>query len=647
MIKLGKEICANFKEAASREWIETNGIGGYCSGTVSGAGTRRYHSLLTVATKPPVSRVRTVSKLEETLIVDGERFDLSSNSFPGAVSPEGYKFITQFSLNPFPTWLYIVKGIELERKIFMVHGSNTTVCRWRVESGAERRKVQLEVRPLLAFVDHHALQHEDAGFGREFQAVDGSVRVQPYADSPAIVLCHTSAQIEATGNWYRNFEYMIEEERGFDFREDLYQPFMIRFDLDGPADMVISTENISASNVEKLERAEKRRRSDLVAKSGAKDEFASQLALAADQFIVRRGQGETVIAGYPWFSDWGRDTMISLAGLTLATGRTKIAKSILLEFSESISEGMLPNRFPDEGQQPDYNTVDATLWYFEAVRSYVEKTNDLNIVARHLYPKLNEIITWQLRGTRFGIHVDTDGLLYAGESGVQLTWMDAKVNGCVITPRTGKAVEVQALWYNAVKTMAEFAQALGNDEDVRKFESMAKLAKMSFNAVFWNDEAGCLCDVVKNGDRDVSIRPNQIFAASLKHSMLDDDRATAVVDKVEAELITPFGLRTLARREREYAPYYIGSPEDRDSAYHQGTVWPWLLGAFIDAYRRVYPQSEEHISEMLKPFAKHLSDAGLGSISEIFDAEMPFSPRGCPAQAWSVAEILRIAMSLQ
>jgi predicted glycogen debranching enzyme len=646
MIKLDKSICNDLKASMSREWLESNGIGGFASGTVSGAGTRRYHCLLTAATRPPLGRIRTVSKIEEKLVIDGESFELSTNQYPNTVYPEGYKFISEFKLDPFPTWRYEINGAVLEKKIFMVHGSNSTVCRWTIDSSALAKSIQLEVRPLLAFVDYHQLQHEDKYFKADILEKASLVSVTPDAELPEVYFGHNAVSMKRSGHWYNNFEYAIERERGFDFTEDLFQPFVMNFDLSSPAGLVISTEQIPAKDVEKLERAEIKRRSKMVSTANGTDEFTAQLVLAADQFIVKRGEGHTVIAGYPWFSDWGRDTMISLAGLTLATNRPKIAKDILLEFSKYISEGMLPNRFPDQGESAEYNTVDATLWYFEAVRAYVAATGDDGFVRKQLYSKLSEIITWHLRGTRYNIHVDTDGLLYAGETGVQLTWMDAKVGEQVITPRTGKAVEIQALWYNALRIMSELAERFGHDEDSKRFNSMADLAKLSFNALFWNDTDQCLYDVVENGNRDAAIRPNQIFAVSLAHPIVNDDRAKAVVDKVEAELLTKVGLRSLAPRDPNYIPYYIGSPLERDSAYHEGTVWGWLIGGFIDAYRRVYPDREGRVKEIIEGFRSHLIEAGVGQISEIFDAEWPHSPRGCPAQAWSVAELLRVMRPL-
>lgn len=647
MIEFGTEICTNFEAATSREWLETNGIGGFASGTLSGANSRRYHAVLTAATKPPLGRITMLSKFEETLLVGERSYELSANQYPNSVYPEGFKYLKSFRLDPFPIWTFEVAGIEIEKTIFMVGGENTTVCRWSVKNRSQiaDRQIRIELKPLLSFCDYHALQHETAAIDPEFHIAKDLISIHPFAEMPELFFAHNAEKIETTGFWYRNFEYAIEKERGFDFREDLFQPFLLNFDLAVPATVIVSTEARNAGDAEKFEKDETRRREELIVKAAADDDFKAQLVLAADQFIVSRGSGKTVIAGYPWFSDWGRDTMIALTGLTIATNRTEIAKSILLEFSNHLSEGMLPNRFPDAGDEAEYNTVDATLWYFEAIRAYAEKTNDFDFIRENLYEKLAETVAWHLRGTRYNIHVDTDGLLYAGVPGVQLTWMDAKIGDWVVTPRIGKPVEIQALWYNALKIMADFASRFGDAADRQHYEAMAEMAKQSFNAVFWNDVENCLFDVVINGTRDGSVRPNQIFAVSLPHSMLSIGQAQKIVEKVEAELLTPVGLRSLSPKDKDYCPVYIGSPLARDSAYHQGTVWGWLIGAFVDAYRRVYShgnQTEKRVEEILAGFEKHLSEAGLGQISEIFDADAPYAPRGCMAQAWSVAEVLRV-----
>lgn len=648
MIKFDSDICTDFESASSREWLETNGIGGFAASTVSGANTRRYHGILTPATRPPLGRVTMLSKFEETLIIDGGIFQLSSNKYPKTIDPKGFEYIKSFRLDPFPVWTYEIEGIGIEKKIFMVHGENTTVCQWKIldRSQIANRKSQIELKPLFSFVDYHSLQHETSAIDLNYKSEVGSVSIKPSKNLPELFLNHNAQEIEKTGYWYRNFEYAIEEERGFDFHEDLFQPFALKFDLSETAIVIVSTEKREHSYAGNFEEAEIERRENLVKIADAESEFHKNLVLAADQFIVKRGTGKTVIAGYPWFSDWGRDTMIALPGLTLATNRAEIAKEILLEFSKHISEGMLPNRFPDAGDRAEYNTVDATLWYFEAIRAYAEKTDDYEFVRTKLYAKLSDIIFCHLRGTRYNIRVDTDGLLCAGEDGIQLTWMDAKYGDEVFTPRRGKPVEIQALWYNALRVMEDFAGKFGDAEAEKRYSQMADIASEHFAKTFWNETEQCLFDVVTNGHRDGAVRPNQIFAVSLKNAILNDaEKARKVVEKVEKELLAPIGLRSLAPEDSQYCPIYIGSPFKRDACYHQGTIWGWLIGGFVDGLRKTsenFEETETKIAEILKGFEAHLSEAGIGQISEIFDADAPFNPRGCFAQAWSVAEVLRV-----
>jgi predicted glycogen debranching enzyme len=645
MIQFNSDVCTDFQSASSREWLETNGIGGFASSTVSGANTRRYHGLLTAATKPPLGRVTMLSKFEETIRINDKTFELSANQYPGAIYPNGYKYLKNFRLAPFPVWTYEVEGIEIEKKIFMVHGENTTVVEYKTKDQRPKTKVQLELKPLLSFCDYHHLQHKNSKFDLNYEIGDGFIKVKPYTEMPALYFAYNAQKVENTGVWYQNFECAIERERGFDFREDLFQPFSLKFDLSESAIVIASTENKSISDAQDFEQNEIERRECLIKTADVEDDLAKQLVLAADQFIVSRGAGKTIIAGYHWFSDWGRDTMIALNGLTLAANRPEIAKSILLEFSRHISEGMLPNRFPDAGEIPEYNTVDATLWYFEATRAYVEKTGDYDFVREHLYEKLVNVILWHAYGTRYQVKVDSDGLLYAGEPGVQLTWMDAKIGDFVVTPRTGKAVEIQALWYNALCVMTDFAEKFADEKDRKIYSEMANEAKVSFNQIFWNEREECLFDVIDVDEKDASVRPNQIFAVSLPNTMLSIGRAQKIVKKVEDELLTPVGLRSLSPKDARYCPIYTGSPFERDSAYHQGTVWAWLIGAFVDAYRRVHPngrQTENRVNEILAGFKNHLTEAGTGQISEIFDADAPHKPRGCVAQAWSIAEVLRV-----
>lgn len=652
MIEIGQENCRNLETALSREWLETNGIGGFSSSTITGLNTRRYHGLLTAATKPPVGRLVLLSKLEETLIIDGRRHELSANQYPGVVHPEGFKYQTGFRLDPFPVFTYEVEVVCLEKRVFMVQGENTTVVQYVLvpPEGRTAVPILLEVRPLIAFRDYHSTTHENDGLNPHVENGNGLTTVKPYGDLPALHLVHDAAGIDANGYWYRNFQYAVEQERGLDFAEDLYSPCVFTFDLNARrrVSIIASTERRDVSKVDAYRKAEFERRELLSgnAPPSAANPLVNALTTAADQFIVARERCKTVIAGYHWFADWGRDTMIALPGLTLATGRMEIAKSILAEFAAYADQGMLLNRFPDAGETPEYNTVDATLWFFEAVRELLQYTNDYNFVRTTLYSVLTDIIDWHVKGTRYNIHVDSDGLLFSGEPGAQLTWMDAKVGDWVVTPRTGKAVEIQALWYNALRVMEGLAEKFGDKANQKQYRKMASTARTSFNEQFWNEPVGCLYDVVNGDERDPSIRPNQVLAISLMNSMLSNARAKNLLRVVERELLTPRGLRTLSPNDSRYIGRYEGDPRSRDGSYHQGTVWPWLMGSYITAYAKTFGEraGRKFAAEWLKNFQDHLGEACLGQVSEIFDGDPPHTPRGCIAQAWSVAELLRAAI---
>ncbi|MEO8593868.1 MAG: amylo-alpha-1,6-glucosidase [Candidatus Solibacter sp.] len=633
-IIIGRETCASPEAAGKLEWLETNGLGGFSSSTILGMNTRRYHALLTAATRPPVGRVVMLSKFEEAVTIGDRRYDLSSNRYPGAMYPEGYRYLREFRLDPCPTFVFELDGVVVEKSVFMPHGENATVIEYRVGGEAT-----LELRPLIAFRDYHATTHCNDVLDSHYAEETGLVSVCPYRDLPVLYLAHDAAAVSVGAGWYYHFEYDRERERGLDFQEDLFNPLTLTYRLSAGAraTVIASTLRHAASDSGAMREREMARRAALVAAAPLDNPLAQRLALAADQFLVQRGELESVVAGYPWFSNWGRDTMISLPGLTLATGRFDAAKRILRAFAASMDQGMLPNRFPDAGEQPEYNTVDATLWFFEAIRAYGEASGDYDFIRQNLYPRMKESIDWHLRGTRYGIHVDDDGLLACGEPGVQLTWMDAKVADWVVTPRHGKPVEIQALWYNALCIAQEFADA----DYASMLRELGCKARSAFRALFWNAQAGCLYDVVNGDVRDSSIRPNQIFALSLPHRMLDEGSERQVLDLVERELLTPAGLRTLSRSDPQYRGRYEGGVVNRDSAYHQGTVWPWLIGPFLTAYTRL--KGGTKAAEWLKQVPTLLESDCLGQFFEVADGDGPHLPGGCFAQAWSVAEICRLA----
>ncbi|HLK21370.1 MAG TPA: amylo-alpha-1,6-glucosidase [Bryobacteraceae bacterium] len=649
-IRFDQNVCTNLSRALKLEWLETNGLGGFASSTITGLNTRRYHGLLTAATRPPVGRVLMLSKLEESLVIGDHKYDLSANQYPGVVHPQGHNFMVEFRLDPFPVFVYRAGGVEIEKRVFMLHGENTTVVEYELRPLDGRLPVDsaLEVRPLIAFRDYHSTTHRNNGLDPDVKTAGAVASIAPYHDLPPLFFSH-DGELQRTGDWYLNFEYAVERERGLDFQEDLFNPLLLRFGMTGKrtATLIASTGPHDPGAAPSMRAGEIARRRAIVDASPSSEPLVQALVAAADQYIVERGDLKTIVAGYHWFTDWGRDTMIALPGLTLVTGRFEVAKQILNAFAASIDQGMLPNRFPDAGETPEFNTVDATLWFFEAIRAYLQYTGDHAFVRDTLYPKLKDIINWHLSGTRYHIGVAPDCLLQCGEPGVQLTWMDSKIGDFVVTPRSGKPVEIQALWYNALCIMQDFAKEFADGHLAVFFEEFAARTRDSFNAEFWNDEGGYLYDTVDGEVHDGSIRPNQIIAVSLTHSMLSMDRARQVVEVVERELLTPLGLRSLSPHHPCYRRRYEGGVRERDTAYHQGTVWPWLMGPFLTAYMRVkerMPEALRQAKEWLDGFGSHLSMAGLGHISEIADAEDGHQPRGCIAQAWSVGELLRAAV---
>jgi predicted glycogen debranching enzyme len=644
-ISFDATVTHDLEQAASREWLDANGLGGWASGTIAGCHTRRYHGLLVAATRPPVGRMVLLSKLAETVIDGDGRFELDTNRYRGAVHPRGHELLLSFALDPLPTFVYEAGGVTLKKTIAAIHGENTTVVLYEVLEAPS--PFTLELRPLIAYRDYHALQHANGELRFAIASFkDGVFRARPYDGAPELFLQLATAGFEAKPDWYFGFEYTEERARGLDAHEDLfcYGAFRRRLAKGERFGVIVSTGPVAGRDPIALVASELARRKALADGAASGDGLQGTLVLAADTFVVRRGEDlRTIVAGYPWFSDWGRDTMIALPGICLATGRHDDAKRILRAFARSVDAGMLPNRFSDAGGDPEYNAVDATLWFLVAAHRYLEATGDEAFVLGELLPVFEDIVAWHERGTRHGIRVDDDGLLRAGEAGAQLTWMDAKVGDWVVTPRHGKAVEVQALWYNALCILADLEKRAGRGDECASLTARAKRVKERFVETFWNAEASCLFDVVDGDRKDASIRPNQIFAISLPHALLPKDKARAVLAVVEDKLVTPYGLRSLSPDDPSYRGRYEGDPSSRDASYHQGTVWSWLLGPYADALVKTNGAiGKSKARKAIERLAPHLLVAGLGTISEIFDGDAPHAPRGCPSQAWSVGEALRV-----
>jgi predicted glycogen debranching enzyme len=647
-----KAVLGNFRESAELEWLETNGLGGWAGSTVSGCHTRRYHGLLMAAIMPPADRMLLLSKLDETLVLNGNRFELGVNDFGDTLNPTGFQYLYSFRKEFFPEWTYEVPGIRFSKTVTMVHEENTTIIRYEILRATE--PFTLELLPLVAARGYHQLQNASRNifWGVDFE--NGIFHNQPYEDAPDIFIAVPGSVYHPRNQWYNHFFYAKEKYRGLDYTEDLFNHglFTVEMKEGDVLYIMISTENPGGKNPHRLFEDERNRRFSLL--KTVPGELAMQLTLAADQFIVQRTIPEhanrlpvklkTIIAGYHWFTDWGRDTMISIPGLCLQTGRFADAKKIISVFADSVNQGMLPNRFLGQKEPPEYNNADGTLWYFNAVYAYLQVTNDRNFILQEILPVLKNIIEWHFKGTRYGIHVDDDGLLYAGEPGQQLTWMDARVNGWVVTPRMGKPVEIEALWYNALKIFETLLLQNGEMEAADQILKKAEQAKKTFSEIFWFAGGDYCYDVIdETGNPDSSLRPNQIFAISLPFKLLEGEKAAAVLKAVRAKLYTPFGLRSLAPDDPKYIGLYDGDVFKRDSAYHQGTVWSWLLGPFVEAGMKTFGESfKGETLAIIERFSVQLNENCIGNVSEIFDGDPPHSARGCVAQAWGVAEILRV-----
>ncbi len=653
-MQFGREICGDLTLAAQREWLVTNGIGGYACGSVAGMLSRHYHGLLIAALKPPLARTLLLTKVDERLDYGGQTWQLSCDRWAdGTVEPAGYRFIEQFRLEgTVPVWSFACGDARLEKRVWMAQGENTTYVRYTLVRASQ--PCALSLNALVNYRDHHGnTQATDWQMLINTQAT--SVEIQAFAGAAPLYLFAPGADIASAHSWYRGYALATERYRGLEPHDDHLHGATFEVELRVGQSFTLVASTLASPYLDskaalaQQHAHEQRLLEQWRSQTGDSrlPEWLDHLVLAADQFVVTRtvetSPGNTIIAGYPWFGDWGRDTMIALPGLTIATGRSDIARPILLTFARYLSQGMLPNLFPEAGETPEYNTVDAILWYFEALRQYDDATRDDALLAA-VFPALVDVIEWHQRGTRYQIHLDEDGLIYAGERGVQLTWMDAKIDDWVITPRIGKPVEINALWYNALLCMGQFAQRLNQPSD--RYQRLANRARQGFQR-FWQADAGYCYDVIDGPDgHDAALRPNQLLAVALPAiaasgpALLSPRQQKAVVDVVAQTLVTSYGVRSLTPTHPDYRGRYGGDPVQRDSRYHQGPVWGWLMGPFVQAHLQAY-QNPELAESFLAPMADHLHGGCIGTLSEIFDGDAPHQHRGAFAQAWTVAEVLR------
>lgn len=630
----GKEVCGDFAKASKLEWLDTNHTSAFAMGTVAQVNTRRYHSLLIATLHPPADRFSTLARIEETVRVGGNIYELATVQYPGTVQPSGFRLLEEFRVDPLPEWRFRVNGVEFRKTVCLIDRQQAVLVRYECSQACN-----LSVRLLLAFRDYHSLTHRNDEISTSANVERNHISFTPYADRPPLTILHSGGTFVAEAKWYLNHEYLRELERGLDFREDLCSPGLLEFEVT-PQHAVWFVATLEPDLLDRQPDID-----SLLENERARRRFASGEIAALDQFRFFRHDGmPSLIAGYPWFTDWGRDTLISLPALTIAGFPQHEIQLILSMLLTQRSQGLTPNRFLDQGAIPEYNTVDATLWLFVAAREYLLRTGDRDFLKQVIYPAACDIIEWHYRGTFYGIRVDlADHLLNSGEPGTQLTWMDAKIDGHVVTPRMGKAVEVNALWYNALQIAANWAQQLELEEERSRHLERAALVKDSFERKFWNSAAGSLYDVVSSDGDDARIRPNQLFAVSLPFPLLDRERGKAIVELCRDQLLTPVGLRTLARNDPSYRPRFEGDMRARDAAYHQGTVWPWLMGPYISAYLYSFGRVEEALTycrNLLNRLETEMDTCCIGSISEVYDGEAPQRPSGCPAQLWSVAQLI-------
>ncbi len=661
-VSFGRAICSDIAPSTQREWLITNGLGSYGCGTISGILTRCYHGLLVAALSPPLGRTLLLTKLDEVVQYQGMSYPLSCDRWSGGTTTgHGYRNLQSFRLEgTTPTWTYACADALIEKRVWMQPGEDTTYTRYTLLCASA--PLTLRLKAIVNYRDHHSTTqsvNEGKTWKIQTKAHPRGLKVQAFESSTPFYILASKGQLVPANRWYQHYFLTQENYRGLSHLDDHFNAATLKTALSVGESLTVVGSTHPAPNLDgetalkiredyennlfNLSQFGKQFGEQFSEQFGESQPAIKQLVLAADQFIVNRKTGDeagkTIIAGYPWFGDWGRDTMIALPGLTLTTGRPEIARPILRTFARYLSQGMLPNNFPEANDTPGYNTVDAILWYFEAIRAYYDATQDIELL-RELFPALRAVIDWHVRGTRYNIQVDSsDGLLYAGEPTEQLTWMDAKVDDWVVTPRTGKPIEINALWLNALYCMARFAEDLGESED--EYTRLAMQASEGFER-FWHLSKGYCYDVIDGPDgHDSSLRPNQIFAVSLPYvAHFSPEQEKAIVDVCAQQLLTSHGLRSLTPNHPDYIGIYGGDRYKRDGAYHQGTVWSWLIGPFVQAHLKVY-KNPKLARAFLTPLTQHLRAGCVGTLSEIFDGDAPFTPRGAFAQAWSVAEVLR------
>jgi predicted glycogen debranching enzyme len=668
-ISLGRNVLSDLNQALTQEWIVTNGLGGYASSTVLGINTRKYHGLLVAAFNPPVNRWVLLTKLDETVQIGNEKFELASNDYRDVMHPKGYKFLSEFSVNPLPNYMYDFKGVTVKKTVFMPYRKNATAVIYEINNPL-KKKVKFNVSPLVNSRHIYSTTDKNRTDWNFKQSIQGTtLTIEPSDSLSSLIISSNDSESFVDEHWWNEkMLFRVDASRSENSLDDSFRPGFFEFSVKPEETKTFSVLTVAGKTAEQAQELfsslscrtsdicglyleELQRRKQLLSRFNEQnteitlEDWLKWLVQAADSFVVYRASTgkKSVIAGYHWFDDWGRDSLISLPGLTLATGRYDDAKEILLTFERYCNKGIIPNRFSDKaGDIPLYNTVDATLWFFNAVLQFVKYTGDYTFVKQNLWHTLTKIIDHHVEGTIFGIHMDKDGLI---SHGPQLTWMDAATVNGFVTPRDGKAVEIQALWYNGLKTMQGLANKFNQLDKAHTYFGVAEKAKQSFAEKFWNNE-GYLFDVVNKDGADLSFRPNQLLAVSLDFPVLDETKREIVVDAVWKRLWTKFGLRTLPDNDLRYFGKYLGNWGHRDKAYHNGTVWTWLLGPFITAFLKTknheQPWRRFAFYNFLQPlFTEQLTQAGLGTISEIFDGDAPHVPRGCISQAWSVAETLR------